>query len=53
MQVWGGLCSGFILEVPGTLFDPMLPQIPGFMPYACSVRTHLFLSYNTLCFLPS
>lgn len=53
MQVWGALCSGFVLEVLGMLDDPMLPRIPGFTPCACSVHTDLFLNNNMLCFLPN
>lgn len=53
MWVWGVLCSGFISEVLGTLYDPMLPKIPGFMPYACSVHIRLFLKYDMLRVLPS
>ena len=53
MQVWGALRSGFILEVLGTRCDPVLPEIPGLMPCACSVHIHLYLNYDVLRFLPS
>lgn len=28
---------------PGTLYNPMLPEIPGLMSYACSVHMYLLL----------
>lgn len=53
MQVWGALCSGFILEVRGALYDSILPRILGFTLCACSAHTDLFLNNNMLCFLPN